>query len=102
MARAVLVAAFVLYAAITMADAARVIEYQPAADAGFFSEGPAPQLEAAAEAVSPAGHDDAPPAAVSGDGWGGDDGGSSAIADILWFVLRWANEAPAGDRRKEY
>ncbi|CAN6177161.1 unnamed protein product [Urochloa humidicola] len=101
MARVVIVAALVLYAAITMAGAARVIEYQPAADAGFFSEGPAPQLEAA-EAVSPSGRDDAPPAAVSGDGWGGDDGGSSAIADILWFVLRWANEAPASDRRKEY
>jgi hypothetical protein len=29
--------------------------------------------------------------------------GGSAVADILWFVLRWANEAPAaGDRRKDY
>ncbi|CAN6193603.1 unnamed protein product [Urochloa humidicola] len=100
MARVVIVAALVLYAAIAVADAARLIEYQPADAAGFFGEGPAPQLEAA---LSPSGHDDATPAAVSGDGWGGDDGGSSsAIADILWFVLRWANQAPAGDRRKDY
>ncbi|CAL5049249.1 unnamed protein product [Urochloa decumbens] len=97
MARVVIAAALVLCAAIAMADAARVIEYQPA-DAGFVGEGPAPQL--AAEAVSPSGHVDVEPA-VSGGGLDGD--GGSVIADILWFVLRWANEAPAGDsRRKDY
>ncbi|CAL5041442.1 unnamed protein product [Urochloa decumbens] len=98
MARVVIAAALVLCAAIAMADAARDIEYQPA-DAGFVGgEGPAPQLEA--EAVSPSGHVDVEPA-VSGGGLDGD--GGNVIADILWFVLRWANEAPAGDsRRKDY
>ncbi|CAL5054340.1 unnamed protein product [Urochloa decumbens] len=96
MARVVIAAALVLCAAIAMAEATRDIEYQPA-DAGFVGEGPAPQLEA--EAVSPSGHDAEP--AVSGGGLDGD--GGNVIADILWFVLRWANEAPAGDsRQKDY
>lgn len=96
--RVVLVAALVLFAAVAVAHAARVLEYQPT-DAGF-GEGPPGQLPA--EAVSPSsGHIATAPPAVPGGGRDAD-GGSSAIADILWLVLRWANEAPAGDRRKEY
>jgi hypothetical protein len=26
----------------------------------------------------------------------------TAIGDVLWFVLQWANEAASGDRRKAY
>ncbi|PUZ59544.1 hypothetical protein GQ55_4G051100 [Panicum hallii var. hallii] len=90
MARVILVAALVLYAAVAVAHAARVLEHHQPADAGF-GEGPAPQL--ALEA--------GPPPAVPGGARVRE--GGSAVADILWFVLRWANEAPAaGDRRKDY
>ena len=98
MARGVIAAALLLYAAVAVAHGARVLEHQQPADDAGFGEGPAPQL--ALEAESPSGL--VPPPAVPG----GDrvrEGGSSVIADILWFVLRWANEAAgAGDRRKDY
>lgn len=96
MARVVLVAALVLYAAVAVAHATRVLEYEPAN--ARFGEGPTGQL--AAEAVSPSSAQHVAPPAVPGGGR--DQEGGSAIADILWFVLRWANEAPAGDRRKDY
>jgi hypothetical protein len=96
MARVILVAALVLYAAVAVAHAARVLEHHQPADAGF-GEGPAPQL--ALEAEPPSGQ--VPPPAVPGGARVRE--GGSAVADILWFVLRWANEAPAaGDRRKDY
>lgn len=44
---------------------------------------------------------DIAPAAPGGEG-GGEDGGGSSVGDILWFVLKWANEARADDRPKDH
>ena len=104
MARGVLAAALVLCAAVAVAHGARVLEDQQPDGAGF-GEGPAPaQLALELEADSPSGLELDPPPAVPGGGGRVREGGISAIADILWFVLRWANEAgpAAGDRRKDY
>jgi len=104
MARGVLAAALVLCAAVAVAHGARVLEDQQPDGAGF-GEGPAPaQLALELEADSPSGLELDPPPAVPGGGGRVRVGGISAIADILWFVLRWANEAgpAAGDRRKDY
>ncbi|KAG2613628.1 hypothetical protein PVAP13_4KG370600 [Panicum virgatum] len=93
MARGVLAAALVLCAAVAVAHGARVLEDQQPDGAGF-GEGPAPAQGLELD----------PPPAVPGGGGRVRVGGISAIADILWFVLRWANEAgpAAGDRRKDY
>jgi hypothetical protein len=85
MARAV--AALVLCAAVLVAaaHAGRVL------DAG---------LDAAAAALAPV----SPPARVPADAGGvlDDRERGGAIADVLWFVLQWANQAATGDRRKAY
>jgi len=105
MARGVLAAALVLCAAVAVAHGARVLEDQQPDGGAGFGEGPAPaQLALELEADSPSGLELDPPPAVPGGGGRVRVGGISAIADILWFVLRWANEAgpAAGDRRKDY
>jgi hypothetical protein len=99
MARAV--AALVLCAAVLVAAAqsGRVLEYQ-ALEAG---------LDEAAAALAPLAAASPPASAdVAADAGGGvrDDREvrerGTAIGDVLWFVLQWANEAASGDRRKAY
>jgi hypothetical protein len=52
--------------------------------------------------VSPSEDIDIAPAPATGGEDPEREGGSSRIVDILWFVLKWANEALAGDRRKDH
>ncbi|CAD6338714.1 unnamed protein product [Miscanthus lutarioriparius] len=99
MARAI--AALVLCAAVLVAaaHAGRVLEYH-ALEAGLD------EAEAALAPLAAA----SPPASadVAADAGGSRDDGrevrerGTAIGDVLWFVLQWANEPASGDRRKAY
>lgn len=95
-AAVLVVAALVLFAAALAAG--RVLEYQALEDG----------IEAAEAALAPLAA--AWPPASSPDVVAADAGGvrddrrerGGAIADVLWFVLEWANQAANGDRRKAY
>lgn len=106
MARAAaLVAALVLCAAVLVpaAHAGRVLDEYQELEAGLLDEGATttalPPLQAAASSPESASAHEA--AAVAGGDRDREKRGG-AIADVLWFVLKWANEPPAGDRRKDY
>jgi hypothetical protein len=85
MARAVLIAALVLCAAVALAHAGRVLqgEEEQVQVLGFEA---GPWLQAPAEAPSPYAGGVATRVAGGG-GYGG------VIVDVLWYVLKWANDA---------
>ncbi|CAM0909363.1 unnamed protein product [Alopecurus aequalis] len=93
MARAVLLAALVLCAAAALAHAGRLLQEEEGQlkVLGFES---GPWLQAPAEAPSPyAG-------GVATRGAGGSGGYGDAIVDVMWFLIKWANDAYAAAGRR--
>jgi hypothetical protein len=99
MARSVvLLAALVLCTsalALAHAGGRRALEFQELGAEAVHADPPRPLWPSEDVGIAPA-------PATAGADQGREGGGGSRIVDILWFVFKWANEALAGDRRKDH
>ena len=92
MARAVLIAALVLCAAAALAHAGRVMQHEEEDQVLALGFEAGPWLQAPAEAPSPY----AGGVAARGAGGGGF---GDAIVNVMWFLMKWANDAYAAAGR---